>query len=389
MVEGIGDEVFHVLLVVLVLALGIVGWWSTSISEQPLIRTVLILEPRHRTAAENNPNVVSEPPEDTGQPDPAPSNNVHSEAVASSDASSDASKNLSQAQSEQQAETTRGSNPGSSSSVNPEGFGIPEASNELPSQAPFTSDETLPEASSGPNELRRRRLQFFEQGADSLTKECPEQSNNSESIVQNDSEATSSTSCSHETPEESETVSTNESSAAEPCITCDDIRIKLKFLNDNQKMVQGKLQEPLGDFKRRNFAVEMAARKVIRLIFNGQVLQSDDRTLQNYGLFDNCVVHCLVHNQRTISPNVESPANGSAGEEIPGGGAEAGEARDWDLTNVMYISMFIILPSIWYLRINFSQLFSATSTVALFGLSAIFVIFLVGMYIPDQEALRT
>jgi hypothetical protein len=53
----------------------------------------------------------------------------------------------------------------------------------------------------------------------------------------------------------------------------------------------------------------MAARKVIRLIFNGQVLQSDDRTLQNYGLFDNCVVHCLVHNQRFSSPNVENAAN--------------------------------------------------------------------------------
>lgn len=60
---------------------------------------------------------------------------------------------------------------------------------------------------------------------------------------------------------------------------------------------------------RRNFAVEIESSKVIRLIFNGQVLQSDDRTLQNYGLFDNCVVHCLVHNQRSSGPNVDSTTN--------------------------------------------------------------------------------
>lgn len=77
------------------------------------------------------------------------------------------------------------------------------------------------------------------------------------------------------------------------------------------------------------------------------------------------------------------------GEELHFGGGDVGEAREWDLSNVMYVSMFVILSAIWYLRINFSQLFSATSTVALFGLSGIFVIFLVGMYIPDQEVLRT
>lgn len=166
----------------------------------------------------------------------------------------------------------------------------------------------------------------------------------------------------------------------------------------------------------RNFAVEMAACKVIRLIFNGQVLQSDDRTLQNYGLFDNCVVHCLVHNQRGTNQNVDNAANGNvsilnqfhsllcgkimqccsthlfglqAGEDVNLGGVEMGELREWDMSSVLYISTFVILSAIWYLRINFSQMFSATSTVALFGLSGIFVIFLVGMYIPDQEVLRT
>lgn len=119
-------------------------------------------------------------------------------------------------------------------------------------------------------------------------------------------------------------------------------------------------------------------------------MQSDDRTLQNYGLFDNCVVHCLVHNQRTSNSNVDNGTNSNIGEDVQLGGADAGDMRDWDLSHVLYISMFVMLSTAWYLRINFSQFFSATATVALFGLSGIFIIFLVGAYIPDQDiVLRT
>lgn len=42
------------------------------------------------------------------------------------------------------------------------------------------------------------------------------------------------------TPSECETESSNEGN----------IRIRLKYLNDDQKLVEGKLQEQLGDFKR-------------------------------------------------------------------------------------------------------------------------------------------
>lgn len=39
----------------------------------------------------------------------------------------------------------------------------------------------------------------------------------------------------------------------------------------------------------------------MRLVFNGHVLQPDTKTLKACGLFDNCVVHCLVHNPRPYS----------------------------------------------------------------------------------------
>lgn len=49
---------------------------------------------------------------------------------------------------------------------------------------------------------------------------------------------------------------------------------------------------------RRNFSVELSAQKLVRLVFNGHVLQPDSKTLNACGLFDNCVVHCLIHNPR-------------------------------------------------------------------------------------------
>ncbi|KAK3913614.1 Transmembrane and ubiquitin-like domain-containing protein 2 [Frankliniella fusca] len=402
-IEGVGDEVFQVLVVALVIFLGIVGWWSTSISEQPLIRTVLILEPRHHASPEVTPTVPTpSPPQDTGQPDSTAANDVHTEAVPVPANASSASKSQSQNSSEQSESVplSRSTDSASSSSLNLEAAGTsscPDVSpnNNASHHATSNIDESLSEPSNNANELRRRRLQFFEerQGGDSASNLCswPTEAHTSESHDSTDASGSSNNIQETLEQQDSATEATgNEASPTNPCQACDDIRIKLKFLNDNQKLVQGKLQEPLGDFKRRNFAVELAARKVIRLIFNGQVLQSDDRTLQNYGLFDNCVVHCLVHNQRTSNSNVDNGTNSNTGEEVQLGVADTGDMRDWDLSHILYISMFAMLSTAWYLRINFSQFFSATATVALFGLSGIFVIFLVGAYIPDQDiVLRT
>lgn len=36
----------------------------------------------------------------------------------------------------------------------------------------------------------------------------------------------------------------------------------------------------------------------MRLVFNGHVLQPDAKTVAACGLYDNCVVHCLIHSPR-------------------------------------------------------------------------------------------
>lgn len=121
----------------------------------------------------------------------------------------------------------------------------------------------------------------------------------------------------------------------------------------------------------------------MRLIFNGQVLQQDTRTLQNYGLFDNCVVHCLVHQPRTPppSPNLNRPRNERQNQSEP--------AQHWDLGNILFASLSLLLGLAWYGRYQYAQLYTATTTVALVGLTGIFTVSLFGMYMPDADGVRT
>jgi transmembrane and ubiquitin-like domain-containing protein len=50
------------------------------------------------------------------------------------------------------------------------------------------------------------------------------------------------------------------------------IRIRLKYLNDEQKLVQGRLTEALGDFKRYFYLFRSELEKKLNLIFTGDIL---------------------------------------------------------------------------------------------------------------------
>ena len=49
-----GDEVINFFILIVAILIGIIAWWSTDISERPLMRTVLILE--RRTARHTLPD---------------------------------------------------------------------------------------------------------------------------------------------------------------------------------------------------------------------------------------------------------------------------------------------------------------------------------------------
>ena len=81
------------------------------------------------------------------------------------------------------------------------------------------------------------------------------------------------------------------------------VTVRLKFLNETQKDVSASLVENVGQFKRRYFSEEMSSNKNVRLIFNGQVLRDENSSLRSCGIFDKCVVHCLIHQGPTQAPS--------------------------------------------------------------------------------------
>jgi transmembrane and ubiquitin-like domain-containing protein len=188
----------------------------------------------------------------------------------------------------------------------------------------------------------------------------------------------------------------------------------LKYLNDEQKLVQGRLTEALGDFKRyfllmmlqetvinlttcnhfrRHFDLELSANKLVRLIFNGQVLARDGASLEEHGLFDNCVIHCLVHQPR--NSNTSSTGTAESNNARRDDAREAGESnsqraerREFDLGTLLFVLLSILLGLAWYGRCVYSQYFTNTASVALIGLTGLLAVSFVGYMMPDQEIIR-
>lgn len=152
------------------------------------------------------------------------------------------------------------------------------------------------------------------------------------------------------------------------------------------------------EFSRRHFQVELESQKRIRLVFNGQLLQPDSQTLERCGLYNNCVVHCLVHQQRVTSGSSSQPStieNSSSiysgpqtFQRIPTGTGMSSVPNDWDLSRLLVTILTLILAFAWYSRYHYAQLFTAPTTVALYTLTAIFTLSVVGHFFPDQDTLR-
>lgn len=362
-IEGVGDEVTHFFIFVVVLFIGIIAWRSTNIADRHLIRTtVLILERRTQLLNRNPTPVITSRTErniDTGQ------NNCNN-----------AANNDSENPPRIQEISTTDSNNTSEIEERPATSSAPEIveenSNAGSSEAQNSASQDQ-ELSNGACSVRQRRIEFFQSRQDSST--LSGVTKNQDSPDKGLSVDTSYVKI------DNKEVRSNSEEQAEGFI-----RIRLKYLNDDQKLVQGNLQEQLGDFKKRHFSVELSAHKLVRLIFNGQVLQRDNETLQEYGLFDNCVVHCLIHQQGHLPGNVtDNQSTRESGNIISGNG---NTHREWDLGNVLFALLSLALGVCWICRYQYPQLFTATTTVALISLTGFLTVYLVGMYMPDQDGIR-
>jgi hypothetical protein len=166
-----------------------------------------------------------------------------------------------------------------------------------------------------------------------------------------------------------------------------DVRITLKFLNDTQLEVTTQLSEKIADFKRRHFASEISENKTIRLIFNGRVLDNDGKTLQEAGIFDQCVVHCLI-----VTPQVNQHRSHATSQNDRREGrqhhVESGNSpREGLEPGMFFVSVLgILLIFLWFTCFHFGQqLFTQSAVVSLVVLTAVFVIGLVALYLPVQS----
>lgn len=179
------------------------------------------------------------------------------------------------------------------------------------------------------------------------------------------------------------------------------IRIKLKYLNDDSKLVEGNLNEGIGEFKKRNFTIELTAKKLVRLVFNGHVLQPDSKTLAACGLFDNCVVHCLIHNPKPQASTGDGTGTGTEADDgtTERGGYGAGTGLAGDPTGsdnhmrygtyFIYIGTLIFTAAIsycWYCRYHYGHLFNLNSTIGLIVTTTIFLIMMPTIILTDSNS---
>lgn len=115
----------------------------------------------------------------------------------------------------------------------------------------------------------------------------------------------------------------------------------------------------------------MAANKRIRLIFNGQLLQHDQLTIQGIGLFDNCVVHCHISNNTSQNSSQTSSDTSNV-------------SQDLDLGHLMVPLFGFMLATAWYFRIQFRQIFNPLSTFALIVITFLFLASIFAVYHPIQ-----
>jgi len=154
----------------------------------------------------------------------------------------------------------------------------------------------------------------------------------------------------------------------------DRVTVRLKFLNDTERDVEASLLENLATFRQRNFTEEISENKSVRFIFNGQMLREESNTLRSYGMFDKCVVHCLIA-QQPATPRA-SQAPDLQQDHLHNQVQE--DDQDFDISELFIPVLGFGLIILWYFAFTYSNYFNSMSTSALLGLTSLFLFTLYG-----------
>ncbi|KAG9476319.1 hypothetical protein GDO78_003073 [Eleutherodactylus coqui] len=137
----------------------------------------------------------------------------------------------------------------------------------------------------------------------------------------------------------------------------DTITIRLKFLNETERVVNARLTDSVLHIKRSQFPGQEPR---VRLIYQGQLLRDDSKTLASLQLTDGCVLHCHLSQHAT--------ASGPGGPELSQDSVNVG--------SLMVPLFLLLLGLLWYCQFQYPQAFNGTATACL-GALTLFVLVLV------------
>lgn len=135
------------------------------------------------------------------------------------------------------------------------------------------------------------------------------------------------------------------------------------------------------NFFRRNFKTELES-KLIKLIFNGKLLEDDKKTLLQYGIFSEAVVHCLVMQKKSspVTSNASPSSQSSNNRRRNNNGTYFSNVVpiEWNSTLMVYIFGMALasftLIFCWFARIQYEIYFSFYSTVGLILITTLFIV---------------
>ncbi|NXN59084.1 TMUB1 protein, partial [Rynchops niger] len=129
--------------------------------------------------------------------------------------------------------------------------------------------------------------------------------------------------------------------------------LRLKFLNDTERLARVRPGDTIGALKRAYFPGQ---EQQVRLIYQGQLLRDDTQSLAALHLAHNSVLHCH------ISPH-SSPARAAL-----------------DVGSLVLPLFVLMLAVLWYFQLQYRHVFTATATTFLAGLTLLFSFVAFTMY---------
>ncbi|KAJ8272694.1 hypothetical protein GJAV_G00092330 [Gymnothorax javanicus] len=140
--------------------------------------------------------------------------------------------------------------------------------------------------------------------------------------------------------------------------------LRLKFLNDTERLAQVRPEDTIGYIKSTYFTGQ---EHQVRLIYQGQLLRDDAQTLASLNLADNCVLHCHISQHATP----QAPAGARAADQVH---------VALNVGSLMVPFFVLMLSVLWYFQIQYRQFFTATATASLVGLTIFFSFVAFGLY---------